>query len=126
MWRLSAKKRVVRSGTSRGSPRREVSYPGQDSEFYRLERRLAEWGYERDPWEPLPSWLQRVSAAQASCEGVDSLPAIVALHSRYRFDPKGLSGAEREALTASVQAWFAQQPTRTKPGAGPQPMRGKG
>jgi hypothetical protein len=126
MWRLSAKKRVTRSGTSRRSPRREVSYPGQDSEFYRLERRLAESGFERHPWEPLPSWLQRVSAAQASCEGVDSLPAIVALHSRYRFDPKGLSGAEREALTASVQAWFAQQPTRTKPGAGPQPMRGKG
>jgi len=39
---------------------------------------------------------------------VTPLRPLLALHYRYRFDPAGLSSAEREQLRASARAWLAQ------------------
>ena len=36
----------------------------------------------------------------------DSLPGILALHYRYRFDPVGLGAGERAALRSHVEAWL--------------------
>ena len=39
----------------------------------------------------------------------EALPAILALHYRYRFDPDGLSPAERAALRERAEAWLAER-----------------
>jgi protein-glutamine gamma-glutamyltransferase len=38
---------------------------------------------------------------------VTPLRPLLALHYRYRFDPAGLGGAEREQLRAEAEAWLA-------------------
>ena len=35
------------------------------------------------------------------------LPALLALHYRYRFDPVGLGDTERARLTAEARTWLA-------------------
>jgi hypothetical protein len=38
---------------------------------------------------------------------VTPLRPLLALHYRYRFDPAGLGGAEREQFRVEAQAWLA-------------------
>jgi hypothetical protein len=75
-----------------------MSWPGLDSEFYQLEKQLAERGVMRLASEPLSDWLVRALADPALKELQVPLPALLHLHYRYRFDPPGLSQEEREAL----------------------------
>ena len=77
--------------------------PGLDSEFYAIERELARAGYARRSWESVPEWLARVEAAP----GAASLAPLARLHARHRFDPAGLSAAERESLRSGVRGWLA-------------------
>jgi predicted RNA-binding Zn ribbon-like protein len=74
------------------------AWPGLDSEFYQVERRLAEGGATRHPGEPLSAWLVRASADPALAEVRDRLRELLRLHYRYRFDPEGLAPDDREAL----------------------------
>ena len=71
---------------------------GLDSEFYLLEKKLAERGVPRDASEPLSDWLERAAAAPDLEDLKASLRELLRLHYRYRFDPLGLSEADREAL----------------------------
>ncbi len=71
---------------------------GLDSEFYLLETKLAERGVPRDASEPLSDWLERAAAAPDLEDLRTSLGELLRLHYRYRFDPLGLSEADREAL----------------------------
>jgi protein-glutamine gamma-glutamyltransferase len=73
-------------------------WPGQDSEFYQLEKRLAERGVPRGPGEPLSDWLLRVVDTPDFTELRGPLQELLRLHYRYRFDPLGLSETDREAL----------------------------
>lgn len=73
--------------------------PGLDSEFYEIERKLLERGLDRQPGETLTAWVDRVAPT-------DSLPALVLLHYRLRFDPAGLCEAGREELKAGVRRWL--------------------
>ena len=43
----------------------KLFWPGLDSEFYRLEARLAARGVPRQPSEPLADWLERALAEPA-------------------------------------------------------------
>ena len=107
-WRLYSIQRVDRLGSDaqrNGVPRPLV---GEDSEFSRVERRLHELGLSRHPWEPIARWVQRIQTGQPWLAATDSLQGIVRLHYRYRFDPNGLSTAERESLKARVQEWLEQ------------------
>ncbi len=108
VWRLYFKKRLVRVGAEQHKPNDAArSYPGKDSEFYAIEKRLNELGFTRHPWEPLPCWIQRINSAQVTSP-TDSLPAMASLHYRYRFDPSGISESERETLKSNVQSWLDQ------------------
>jgi hypothetical protein len=82
------------------SPRAEPR-PGRDSEFYRIERTLALSGRGRRSWETQAAWLKRTGQ-----EGV--LKRLLCLHNRLRFDPMGLSAAERGELRAGVEGWLAR------------------
>ncbi|MBI3326140.1 MAG: transglutaminase domain-containing protein [Nitrospinae bacterium] len=113
VWKLRARKRVARVGTEHTPVQLVRTFPGEDSAFYLIEERLTELGYVRYPWEPLARWMQRIEAMPQGLVSTDSLHALVSLHYRYRFDPRGISAAEHEALTSNVQAWLAHHQTRT-------------
>jgi hypothetical protein len=79
------------------------SWPGLDSEFYRLEKKLAEHGVPRQPGEPLSHWLERTLTEPALADLRAPLKQLLQLHYRHRFDPRGLSAAEREQFRQDVQ-----------------------
>ncbi len=78
---------------------------GTDSEFYRIEQRLAAQGCGRRAHETTRDWLTRLKADAQ----IDTAPlaGIADLHNRYRFDPLGLSDAQRARLKESAGAWLA-------------------
>ncbi|MCW5552421.1 MAG: hypothetical protein KIS67_09655 [Verrucomicrobiae bacterium] len=80
------------------------TWPGLDSEFYLLEKRLAARGVPRAAGEPLSSWLERVADVPVLADLRASLHELLRLHYRYRFDPLGLSAAERATLSAEAKA----------------------
>jgi hypothetical protein len=91
-WRLARGKRVRSPGAG---PAR--AFAGADSDFYAVERALARRGLARSAHEPLRSWGLRVQAS-LDPERLRLFAHALALHRRYRFDPRGLERAEREEL----------------------------
>jgi hypothetical protein len=81
-----------------------AAWPGLDSEFYELEKRLAVSGVVRQPSEPLGDWLQRIVEGERLKDIGAPLRELLGLHYRYRFDPQGLSATERERLRARAKA----------------------
>jgi hypothetical protein len=79
-------------------------WPGLDSEFYLLEKKLAARGAPRLASESLLDWLERATAAADAKELQASLRELLQLHYRYRFDPQGLSVQERQALREQAKA----------------------
>ncbi len=92
IWRIFFRKKLVEQ---KRSARRQFSWPGLDSEYYELEARLAAAGHERHPHETPAQWIARLGRHGI---GHPSLPALLDLHYRHRFDPRGLQTAERVAL----------------------------
>jgi hypothetical protein len=80
-----------------------IFWPGLDSEFYLLERKLAARGVPRQPSEPLSGWLTRALADPAMADLRQPLQELLRLHYVHRFDPRGLSNQEREALTREAK-----------------------
>jgi hypothetical protein len=85
----------------------QVPWPGLDSEFYRVERKLIERGATRQPGEPLSAWLLRAIADPALADLRSRLQQLLALHYRYRFDPLGLSQADRRMLRRMADGCLA-------------------
>ena len=80
------------------------NWPGLDSEFYQLEKQLAARGVPRRPSEPLNEWLERVAQTPGLAAVRGPMEEILRLHYRYRFDPLGLSAADRAVLREETQA----------------------
>jgi hypothetical protein len=80
-----------------------IFWPGLDSEFYLLERKLAARGVPRQPSEPLSGWLARALANPGLADLRQPLQELLRLHYCHRFDPRGLSGEERETLTREAK-----------------------
>jgi len=92
-----------------------TSHPavGSDSEFYRVEQRLAELGWSRREHESAAEWLARLKQdALIDCE---PLAQLVELHNRYRFDPLGLSVPQRAQLRDFALAWIEQLRAQAAP-----------
>jgi protein-glutamine gamma-glutamyltransferase len=103
-WRLYFRRRVF--GRAVASDARAVRI-GTDSAFYEIEQRLTRLAFPRGPAESLSAWIRRVAAAQLPGVDTGRLPALLALHYRYRFDPAGLPADERAALGAQTRTWLA-------------------
>jgi transglutaminase-like putative cysteine protease len=99
--RLHRRRRVERRDARAGTLRR--AGVGLDSEFPALVARLEQQGFVQRPGEPLGPWVRRIGANHRSPTLADALARLLALHYRHRFDPRGLSAAERESLRARVQ-----------------------
>ena len=73
-------------------------WPGLDSEFYQVEQRLVRRGMLRERGESVSDWLQRLRRDPQLAGLQETLRQLMLLHYRYRFDPRGLSTVERDAL----------------------------
>src|SRR5439155_683285 len=104
-WRLYRRRRVGPGPAAAAAPPR-APQPGEDSEFYLIERELTRAGLGRRPAEAASAWLRRLREAGAPVAAAEALPGILALHYRYRFDPVGLGAGERAALRSRVEAWL--------------------
>jgi hypothetical protein len=103
IWKLVTEGGLVRlAGRARKSA---LSRPGSDSEFYAVEAALARRVPRRSS-EPLLDWLPRAAAALEAGTRVQ-LGELAGLHYRYRFDPAGLPGGERERLSAGCTAMLS-------------------
>lgn len=83
-------------------------FPGTDSEFYKIERTLAESGFGRYSGETLFEWLNRIAQSDTLAGHKQSLSPILLLHHKYRFDPDGISRDEESRLRALVYSWLDQ------------------
>jgi protein-glutamine gamma-glutamyltransferase len=97
VWRIFFRKKRI---STADAAQQKFNWPGLDSEYYQLEARLAASGHERHPHETPAQWLHRLRR-----NGIDhpGLPALIDLHYRYRFDPRGLELPERKQLTQLAQ-----------------------
>lgn len=108
LWRRfvgrSATRREPRS--RRAGAAAAASATARKSVVSQLEVRLAELGYPRPEEEPAGPWLRRLwpqlPLVPEACE------PLISLHYRDRFDPEGLSPADRAALEAAVVVCLAQ------------------
>ena len=98
-----------RSRASRGAGSKggiPAGWPGRDSEFYRLEARLASRGVPRQAGESLAPWLERVLAEPALAGWGEPVRELLRLHYIHRFDPQGLDPAGRERLARETAVWL--------------------
>lgn len=79
-----------------------ASWPGLDSDFYQLEKKIAARGVTRGSAEPLNLWLQRVEKSPGMESLREPLRELLTLHYRHRFDPQGLNAEDREKLKAET------------------------
>ncbi|MBC7804488.1 MAG: transglutaminase family protein [Candidatus Parcubacteria bacterium] len=91
-WRMFGGQRVARKSSIDATAARP-RHPGEDSEFYAVERSLG----ARDPGEAHAAWLHRV-ASGLPAQKLQQLREALRLHQRYRFDPAGLAPPERNRL----------------------------
>jgi transglutaminase-like putative cysteine protease len=101
----SRRRQLARSEAVSGSA---VAWPGLDSEFYQIERRMIERGTGRRPSESLATWVLRVMDDPAMAELKGELGYLLRLHYRYRFDPRGLSASDRDILRREAQDCLAK------------------
>lgn len=104
-WKLFRSRRAAASGTARTRAVSDAG-PGYDSDYYELERRLAELGWQRHAHETPAEWMSRLQHGGVS--GLESWHDILRLHYRYRFDPLGLAPRERAVLASAVADWLAR------------------
>lgn len=114
-WRLYLTKRVARREPADRQIGNGRTWPGADSEFYGIEQRLQELGAARYSWEPLSQWIQRIRQTHAGHIRTDLLQPLLSLHYRCRFDPKGISVAEKETLRVGVREWLDRLGDRLNP-----------
>lgn len=100
IFRRLGKLRALKAKAKKQAP---VVWPGLDSEFYQLERKLANRGVPRQTGEPLSDWLERSLAEPALADLRGPLQDLLHLHYRHRFDPHGLAAEERERLRREVK-----------------------
>jgi len=105
-WRILARQRRQRRNPELAPEDTPGQWPGLDSEFYELERRLEKLGLQRRIGETPGDWLNRI-------EPLTTLPLapirqLLPLHYRLRFDPQGLSQPERSTLRTEAGEWLGQ------------------
>ena len=97
-WRIFGRKMFNRPSR----PRDSQIWPGADSEYFLLEKKLAKAGLARGNEETTAEWLSRVESESPTM--ADALRRIVWIHYKYRFSAAGIEAAEREELRELVRS----------------------
>jgi len=108
-WRLYRQRRLMMFGAPGGDPARTAQAPGWDSELFLIERVLSQTGPGRDAGETVAAWLARIHDRLPPGMDAAVLARIVQLHYRYRFDPAGLPGGDRDELRSLSLQWLRRQ-----------------
>jgi len=108
LYQIIFRSRRRRHTRRQAAPGAAVLWPGLDSEFYQVERRLVARGARRQPSEPLSAWLRRASTDPTLADLRSRLQELLTLHYRYRFDPQGLSQTDRENLRRAAAGCLAE------------------
>ncbi len=101
IFRRGRKRQQKLRGKNKGLP---VIWPGLDSEFYRLENKLAVRSFPRPSSESVSDWLERSLQEPSLADLRAPLQELLRLHYRLRFDPDGLAVAERKTLAQKADA----------------------
>lgn len=104
LYRIVFSRRQRRRQKSGAGTARHEPWPGLDSEFYLVERKLEDMGFERRAGEPVTRWLERITEAGETAGLRDVLRTLSRQHYRLRFDPLGLSAERRNALREQVRS----------------------
>jgi len=118
LYRLLRRKPGERRKAKLAGPDRLPKRLGLDSEFFALEKRLAELGFVREVGESQAQLVQRALRDPRVAALRDVMRAMLKAHYRLRFDPMGLATEEREALALRVQealAHLGQQKSPSSP-----------
>ena len=108
LYQIIFRRRRRQQMQSREGPGATAAWPGLDSEFYQIEQKMVERGAGRQPSEPLSAWLLRAMNDPALADLQSQLRELLRLHYRYRFDPRGLTQADREALRREARGCLAR------------------
>lgn len=103
LYRLVRRKPGQRSRMKAAAEAETLARLGLDSEFYLVEKKLAQFGFVRPPGETLGQFLERALRDARVAAFSDALMALLRVHYRLRFDPLGLIPEEREALRVRVR-----------------------
>jgi hypothetical protein len=114
LYQILFRSRRQRQRGKAPAPAPAIHWPGRDSEFYEVERKLVQRGLARQPGEPLSGWIARAAADPALTSLQSVLPELLRLHYRIRFDPQGLSVPDRETLRHDASDCLARLEERTR------------
>lgn len=105
LWHIIFRRRktqTVNAGKNKSAD--EMLWPGLDSEFYELEKKLSARGVPRQSSESLSDWLERALAEPSLKALREPIRNLLLLHYRHRFDPPGLTPEQREQLRQEARA----------------------
>jgi hypothetical protein len=105
--RISRRSRLRRPEQEVVKDIEKIKVQGKDSDFYLVEKRLAEMGYSRYPYETMSDWVRRIGRASTHVDTA-LLHPLIRSHYRYRFDPLGMKEDERTHFTSKVNQWLSQ------------------
>lgn len=97
-WRLFVSRRAMVQLQAKPNKSYAVTYPGQDSELFDIEKSLANTESSRLPNESVIAWAKRIDN--------QALMVIIQLHYRYRFDNERFTAADRAKLKQAVAQWL--------------------
>ena len=101
-WRIFGRRMFQRPSR----PREMQAWPGADSEYFLLEKKLLKAGLARDNDETTAEWLARIALDTPTL--AEELREIVRIHYKYRFNPEGIRAAERAEMQKLVRACLAR------------------
>ncbi|CAB5081447.1 hypothetical protein D3OALGA1CA_212 [Olavius algarvensis associated proteobacterium Delta 3] len=105
VWRIVSEKRSSRVNQAASRRELQVSKPGKDSPFARIDVALSQKGFQRREWETQQTRLRRLEHAGADAKATARLEGILLLHYHIRFRPNEDPNTTEE-LSHAVDAWM--------------------
>ena len=101
------KNKKIAPGKKTAAPKMAISInPASDSEIYLIEKRFNQLGFSRRPWETFSEWFSEITQSNPNIIHKQFCETTIRLHRRYRFDPKGITVAEKDLLIQTVHKWL--------------------
>ncbi|MDH5509829.1 MAG: transglutaminase domain-containing protein [Nitrospinota bacterium] len=117
VYRIISSTKVRREDEQVVVPEQAGTIPGDSSAYYLVEKRLNELGFNRGEWETQAEFISRLKSEQPLFPKEDTL-ALLDMHYRLRFDPKGLTDLELDAMMDKTMKWILKSESMILEGSG--------